>query len=98
MDKDLRIKELEEKNAQLEAELQSTKEHLKRYTSPANSKEYYEKNKEVIKDRVKKYQEQTNYKATYNPTPEQKKKWARTAYLKKKEKKEKKEKLESDNI
>ena len=56
MDKDLRIKELEEKNAQLEAELQSTKEHLKRYTSPANSKEYYEKNKEVIKDRVKKYQ------------------------------------------
>jgi len=86
MDNDLRIKELEEKNSQLEAELQTTKERLKRYTSPANSKEYYEKNKEVIKERVKKYQEQTNYKASYKPTPEQKKKWARTAYLKKKEK------------
>ena len=86
MDKDLRIKELEEKNAQLEAELQSTKERLKRYTSPANSKEYYEKNKEVIKDRVKKYQEQTNYKATYKPTPEQIKEKNRKAYLKRKEK------------
>ena len=69
----------------MEAELQSTIDRLKRYTSPANSKEYYEKNKEVIKERVKKYQEQTNYKASYKPTPEQKKKWARTAYLKKKE-------------
>lgn len=86
MDKDLRIKELEERNAQLEDELRTTKEHLKKYTAPPSSKEYYEKNKEVIKERVKKYQEQTNYKASYKPTPEQKKKWARTAYLKKKEK------------
>ena len=39
MDKDLRISELEERVAQLEAELLSTKEHLKLYTSPANSKE-----------------------------------------------------------
>jgi hypothetical protein len=86
MDKDLRIKELEETNTKLEVELQSTKEHLKHYTSRVNSKEYYEKNKEVIKERVKKYQEKTNYKANYKPTTEQKKKWARTAYLKKKEK------------
>ena len=86
MDKDLRIKELEERNAKLEDELRTTKEHLKKYTAPPSSKEYYEKNKEVIKERVKKYQEQTNYKASYKPTPEQKKKWARTAYLKKKEK------------
>ena len=86
MDKDLRIKELEERNAQLEDELRTTKEHLKKYTAPPSSKEYYEKNKEVIKERVKKYQEQTNYKASYKPTPEQKKKWSRTAYLKKKEK------------
>ena len=45
MDKDLRISELEEKVAKLESELQSTKEHLKRYTAPAYSKELYEKNK-----------------------------------------------------
>lgn len=86
MDKDLRISELEDKVAQLEAELQATKEHLKRYTAPESRKEYYQNNKEVIKYRVKKHQEETNYKANYKPTSEQKKKWARTAYLKKKEK------------
>jgi len=40
MDKDLRIKELEEKNALLETELQATKEHLKKYTAPPSSKVY----------------------------------------------------------
>ena len=86
MDKDLRISELEERVAQLESELLSTKEHLKRYTAPESRKEYYQNNKEAIKERVKKHQEETNYKAGYKPTAEQKKKWARTAYLKKKEK------------
>jgi hypothetical protein len=84
MDKDLRISELEERVAQLEAELLSTKEHLKRYTAPAYSKESYEKNKEVHKQRVKDYQKRTNYKSNYQPTPEQKKEYARRAYLKKK--------------
>jgi hypothetical protein len=95
MDKDLRISELEERVAQLESELQATKEHLKRYTSPANSKELYEKNKEAHKQRVKEYQKRTNYKSTYQPTPEQKKEYARRAYLKKKEKlaQEKKENI-----
>jgi hypothetical protein len=57
MDKDNRIKELEERNAQLESELQATKEHLKKYTAPASSKVYYEKNKELVKERVKKCRE-----------------------------------------
>ena len=86
MDKDLRISELEERVAQLEAELLSTKEHLKRYTAPESRKQYYQDNKEVIKERVKKHQEKTNSKATYKPTSEQTKKWARAAHLKKKEK------------
>ena len=73
MDKDERIKELEE-------ELQATKEHLKKYTASSYSKEYYEKNKDTIKERNNKY------KQNYKPTPEQKKQWARTEYLKKKEK------------
>ena len=34
MDKDEIIKELAEKNAKLEEELQATKEHLKKYTAP----------------------------------------------------------------
>ena len=95
MDKDLRISELEERVAQLEAELLSTKEHLKRYTAPVYSKESYEKNKEVHKQRVKEYQKRTNYKSNYQPTPEQKKEYARRAYLIKKEKlaQEKKENI-----
>jgi hypothetical protein len=48
MDKDEKINELEEKNAKLEEELQSTKEHLKKYTAPASRKVYYERNKEIL--------------------------------------------------
>ena len=80
MDKDEIIKELAEKNAKLEEELQATKEHLKKYTAPVSRKVYYENNKEVIKERVKKYNKDTNYK----PTPEQKKEYNRQSYLKRK--------------
>ena len=69
-------------------ELLETKEHLKKYTAPSNKKIYYENNKEEIKKKVKEYKEKNNY----TPTSEQKKKWAKTAYLKKKEK------LEKENI
>lgn len=60
----------------LKDELNETKEHLKKYTAPAYKKIYYKTNKEQIKEQHKKYK----------PSDEQKKKWARTAYLKKKEK------------
>jgi hypothetical protein len=65
----------------IKQELVETKEHLKKYTAPVAKKIYYENNKESIKLKVKEYKETTNY----NPTVEQKKKWARTAYLKRKE-------------
>jgi hypothetical protein len=48
MDKDEKIKEMEEHISNLETELQSTKEHLKKYTAPPSSKVYYEKHKEVL--------------------------------------------------
>ena len=100
MDNEEKIKELEEKNAKLQEELQATKEHLKKYTAPASSKVYYEKHKEAQKQRVKEYQQKTNYKSDYNPTPEQKKIYARRAYLKRKEKlqKELEEKQTDENI
>ena len=82
MDKDEKIKELEEKNAKLEEELQATKEHLKKYTAPASRKVYYEQNKDIINERNRKYKETTNYK----PTPEQKKEYNKQAYLRRKEK------------
>ena len=82
MDKDSRIKELEEKNAKLEEELRATKEHLKKYTAPPSSKVYYEKNKELVKERVKKCREKNNYKST----PEQRREYNRQSYLRRKEK------------
>lgn len=70
-----KIKLLEEENNVL-------KEHLKKYTAPSRSKSYYENHKEEIKQKVKEYKENTKYK----PTQEQKREWAKRAYLKKKEK------------
>ena len=46
MDNQARINQLEEENAKLKEELQSVKEHLKKYTAPASRKVYYEKTKE----------------------------------------------------
>ena len=82
MDKDEKIKEMEEQISNLETELQSTKEHLKKYTAPTSSKVYYEKHKDLVKQRVKKCRENTIYKST----PEQRKEYNKQAYLRKKEK------------
>ena len=80
-----------EKLELVEKELTAVKQKFNTYQS--NSKKYYENNKEKIIEKVKEYKQ--NYK--YTPTEEQKKKWARTAYLNKKEKMEK-EKLENKSI
>ena len=93
-----RIKALEEENDKLKQELQETKEHLKKYTAPASRREYYERNKEKEKSRVKDYQQRTNYKSTYVASPEKKKEYARRAYLKKKEKEKEKEKAIKDPV
>jgi hypothetical protein len=82
MDNQARINQLEEENANMKAELQAVKEHLKKYTAPASRKVYYEKNKEKEKQRAKEYKEKTNYKST----PEQKKEYNKQAYLRRKEK------------
>ena len=90
MDKDERIKELEEENAKLKEELLATKEHLKKYTAPTSRKVYYENNKEHILERMK-----------ANPThPDKRKEYNRQSYLRRKEKlkKENEEKQKDDNI
>lgn len=88
MDNQLRIKELEEENAML-------KEQLNKYL--LKNKTYYEKNKDEHKQKVKEYQQRTNYKSTYVPSPDKKKEYARRAYLKKKEKLQN-EKQEGGNV
>jgi hypothetical protein len=96
MDNEILIKEnqlLREQNEYLIKELDEIKEHLKKYTSPAYKKIYYENNKEEIKQKTKAYRQ------THQPTEEQKKKWARTAYLNKKAKLlQEKTQLENTNI
>ena len=94
----IKYKLLEEENKKLQDELQATKEHLKKYTAPSYKKEYYEKNKDVIKERNNNYKKNTNYK--YEATPEKKKEYARRAYLKKKERlqMEKEENPNTENI
>jgi hypothetical protein len=87
MDKDEIIKELSERNAKLEEELQTTKEHLKKYTAPASRKLYYESNKEYILEKMK-----------ANPTPpEKRKEYNRESYLRKKEKLKKKMEEKTNN-
>ena len=75
-----------EENAKLKEELQATKEHLKKYTAPSYKKEYYEKNKDIIKERNNTYKQNNNYK----PTPEQVKLYNQRSYLKRKENSKKK--------
>lgn len=78
MDSDLLIKYklLEEKYQNLQTELISTKEHLKRYTAPARNKTFYENHKEDLLEKMK-----------ANPTSSEKRKeYNKRAYKKKKEK------------
>ena len=85
----MNVDEIVTKNKLLEEELQKTKdellrtkEHLKKYTAPTSSKIYYEKHKELVKERVKKCREKTIYKST----PEQRKEYNKLSYLRRKEK------------
>lgn len=74
---------LEEENMKLRNELNETKEKLKKYTAPLRNKTYYENNKDEHKQRVKEYKEKTNYSTNLSV---EKREYARTAYLNKKEK------------
>ena len=51
-----KIKVLEEENEKLKFELQETKDHLKKYTSPDRCKKYYKENKEIQSEKnLKRY-------------------------------------------
>ena len=92
-----KLKITEDELQNTKEELIKTKEHLKKYTSPIKNKIYYENNNDAHIQRVKEYKEKTQY--VYVPSPEQKKEWARTAYLNKKAKLKKlEEKNENENI
>ena len=67
---------LKKENEELQLRIQELEERLKKYTAPQRHKKYYETHKEAILEKQKEYV----------VSPEKKKEYARTAYLKKKEK------------
>ena len=93
----LSLEELLQKNAILEKEIVELK--IKLEISNAKQRKYYETHRQAQIQRVKEYQEKTNY--VQKIPPEKKKEYARRAYLKKKEKdrirkeQEEKERIES---
>ena len=84
MDKEDKIKSLEEELEKTKQENSILKEKLKNYTAPPRSKTYYENHKDEIINKNKEYKKKTNY--VYEVSPEKKKEYAKTAYLNKKEK------------
>lgn len=58
------------------------KDKLKTYTAPKRNKTFYENHKDEIKQKVKEYQQQNNYKS--QRTPEQSKEYNKRAYEKRK--------------
>ena len=74
------IADLKQKILELEVEGNSLRERLDKYILKDKDKNYYEKNKQACKARVKKYQEENK------PSKEQKRIYARTAYLNRKQK------------
>lgn len=75
---------LKEENKRIMTELENTKEHLKKYTSPDRCKKFYEKHKDEIKTKVKEYKEKTNYDK--NIPKDKKSEYNKRAYQKKKDK------------
>ena len=89
------IETLKKRVAELEAELELTKQHLKKYTAPKSMKKYYETHKAEIKKKSKEYKEKTGY--TQIIDSEKRREYNKRAYEKRKEKL-KQENNKLDNI
>lgn len=72
---------LQSENEKLKLEVEELKEKLQKYTNSEGHKKYYEKNKEVVKEKAKNYLEKLK-----TENPEKLKEYRRRAYLKRKEK------------
>ena len=84
MDNEAKIKELEDELKTVTDKLDTTTTQLNKYL--LRNIKYYETHKEEKKQWSKEYYERNNRTNKFVPTPEQRKVYARRAYLKKKEK------------
>jgi cell division septum initiation protein DivIVA len=67
---------LQEENKQLKMEVKELREKLQKYTNSEGHKKYYEKNKEVVKEKAKNYLEKLK-----TDNPDKLKEYRRRAYL-----------------
>jgi len=77
----INIDEIIIENEQLKQENNELKDKLKSYTNTNRHKKYYEKNKDIVKEKGKKYLEELKEK-----NPNKLKEYRHNAYLKRKEK------------
>ena len=70
---------LQDENKQLKLELEELKDKLQKYTNSEGHKKYYEKNKEVVKEKAKNYLEKLK-----TENSDKLKEYRRRAYLKRK--------------
>ena len=74
------IKTVLDENKKYKDKIKELEVKLKKYTNNERHKKYYEKNKDKIKERSKKYMEKMK-----KENPEKIKEWKRKSYFKKKE-------------
>ena len=78
--KSMTYETLQEENKQLKLEVEELKEKLQKYTNSEGHKKYYEKNKEIVKEKARNYLEKLK-----TENPEKLKEYRKRAYLKRKE-------------
>lgn len=76
--------ELKNKYNELLGKNEELNSHLKKYTSPERNKKYYQNHKEEVKKSVLEHRKKTGYQP--HITPEKRKEYNKTAYLKRKQK------------
>jgi CHASE3 domain sensor protein len=82
MSDDMDFTKIIEENESLKKKVEELEERLKAYTNNHRHKKYYDKNKEVIKEKAKEYNQKVKLE-----NPEKIKEWSRKAYLNQKAKK-----------
>ncbi len=90
MNSELQIQQLEQEILDLIKQNQELVERLKKYTSPARNKKFYQNHKEEVIQKVKEYKKKTGYK------PDKEKVKQYNKMYNERKKKEKLEKIEND--
>lgn len=81
MSSDIKLDKLKEENEQYKTKIKELETQLQQYTNNERHKKYYEKNKDIVKEKAKNYLSKVK-----EENPEKLKEWRHNAYLKRKEK------------